>query len=116
MSSKLTGATMIAAVTEGRGRGPGGQQAGLRSQVSRCPIPGCGEQIDPTRLMCRRDWYLVPKGLRDQVWATWRSGQGASAREHQAAVRRAINAARRLRHERQLAERQLAESLHIPEG
>jgi hypothetical protein len=44
--------------------------------------------------MCRRDWYQVPKRLRDQVWRTWRSGQEASTPEHQQAVLRAIAAAR----------------------
>jgi hypothetical protein len=44
--------------------------------------------------MCRRDWHQVPKPLRDQVWRTWRSGQGADSREHQKAVLRAIAAAR----------------------
>jgi hypothetical protein len=42
--------------------------------------------------MCRRDWYQVPKRLRDQVWHTWRSGQEASSREHQQAVLQAIAA------------------------
>jgi hypothetical protein len=94
---------MIAAATSGRGRGPRGQLAGLQPRASRCPIPGCGEQIDPTRLMCRRDWYLVPRELRDQVWATWRSGHGANTGEHQAAVLLAIGAARQRRTESQPA-------------
>ena len=47
-------------------------------------------QIDPSRLMCRRHWYRVPKPLRDQVWATWRSGQGVLSNEHQDAVRIAM--------------------------
>jgi hypothetical protein len=54
-------------------------------------VPGCHAHIDPTRLMCRRDWYRVSKRLRDRVWATWRSGQAASSREHQHAVRAAIS-------------------------
>ena len=61
---------------------------GLPLPAGRCPVPGCGDPIDRTRLMCRRDWYLVPKQLRDRVWATWRSGQGAASREHQQAVLR----------------------------
>jgi hypothetical protein len=74
----------------GRGRGPGYPRTHLRARASRCPVPGCGESIDPSRLMCRHDWYLVPKPMRDQVWCTWRSGQGAFSREHQEAVRKAI--------------------------
>jgi hypothetical protein len=42
--------------------------------------------------MCRRHWYVVPKQIRDRVWATWRSGQGALSKEHLEAVRMAITA------------------------
>jgi hypothetical protein len=58
----------------------------------RCPVPGCREPIDPSRLMCRAHWYRVPRHLRDLVWATWRSGEGALSSEHQQAVRVAIAA------------------------
>jgi len=64
--------------------------ATVEDQAVSCPVLGCGEQIDPSRLMCRRHWYRVPKQLRDQVWATWRSGQGALSREHHDAVRLAM--------------------------
>lgn len=76
----------------GRGRGPGGQLAGLALPVGRCPVSGCDDQIDPSRLMCRRHWYQVPKQLRDRVWATWRSGERAASPEHQDAVLVAIAA------------------------
>lgn len=91
ISGELAAGRLMASVTRGRGRGPGGQLAALPLRAGCCPVPGCGERIDPTRLMCRRDWYLVPREVRDQVWATWRSGQGAFAQEHQAAVLRAIS-------------------------
>jgi hypothetical protein len=42
--------------------------------------------------MCRRHWYLVPRELRAQVWATWRSGDGAQGAQHQEAVLMAIAA------------------------
>jgi hypothetical protein len=42
--------------------------------------------------MCRDHWYLVPKHIRDLVWATWRSGRGAHSPEHQETVRMAITA------------------------
>src|SRR5260221_9914101 len=77
-------------LTAGRVRGPGGQLTGLLNHACRCPVPGCGDLIDPSRLMCRRHWYRVPKHLRDQVWATWRSGQGTHSREHYETVRMAI--------------------------
>ena len=80
------------AVTGGHGRGPRGRLATLYSGVRSCPIAGCAREIDPSRLMCRCHWYTVPKELRDRVWATWRSGQGAYSREHQDAVREATKA------------------------
>lgn len=33
---------------------------------------------------------MVPKQLRDRIWATWRSGQAAFSCEHQDAVRQAM--------------------------
>jgi hypothetical protein len=90
MTSQLAERQTVAALPSGRGRGPGGQPTGLPLPVGRCPVPGCGDQIDRTHLMCRRDWYLVPEQLRDRVWATWHSGQGAASREHQQAVLKAI--------------------------
>ncbi len=74
----------------GRGRGPGYSLTPLRAWASHCPVPGCVEFIDGSRLMCRRDWYLVPKPVRDEVWRTWQSGQGAFSAEHQQAVHVAI--------------------------
>jgi hypothetical protein len=53
----------------GRGRGPGGQAVQFGAPAGRCLVPGCGEVIDGSRLMCRRDWYAVPRPLRDLVWA-----------------------------------------------
>ena len=94
MTSQLAGRPAAAALSTGRGRGPGGPPAGLPLPPGRCPVPGCGDQIDRTRLMCRRDWYLVPKQLPDRVWATWHSGQGAASRGHQQAVLTAIAACR----------------------
>jgi hypothetical protein len=94
MISQLAEPQTPAALPRGRGRGPGGQPTGLPLPPGRCPVPGCGDQIDRTRLMCRRDWYLVPKQLRDRVWATWHSGQGAASGEHQQAVLNAIAACR----------------------
>lgn len=84
----------LSALPGGRGRGPGGQPTGLPLPMGFCAVPGRGDQIDPTRLMCRRDWYRVPKRLRDKVWRTWRSGHEASSRAHQQAVLQAIAAGR----------------------
>jgi hypothetical protein len=94
MASQSEENRTIPAEPGGRGRGPCGRLAGLprSSRAGWCPVPGCHAQIDPSRLMCRRHWYLVPKQLRDRVWATWRSGQGALSAEHLETVRMAIAA------------------------
>ena len=92
MTSEATQSPTVTELTAGRGRGPGGQLTGSPKHDYRCPIPGCGDLIDPSRLMCRRHWYRVPKQLRDQVWATWRSGQGTQSREHHEVVSMAIAA------------------------
>jgi hypothetical protein len=83
---------MVTELTAGRGRGPGTLLLALAERGGHCQVPCCGEQIDPSRLMCRRHWYRVPKQLRDQVWATWRSGRGTLSTEHQSAVHLAIAA------------------------
>jgi hypothetical protein len=89
MASQPEITRQVIEIPGGRGRGPGDCLTAL-PHASRCPVPGCGRQIDPSRLMCRGHWYLVPRQLRDRVWATWRSGQGTLSAEHQEAVRMAI--------------------------
>lgn len=89
MTSQLAERQTSASLPEGRGKGPGGQPW-LALSSPGCPVPGCDDPIDATRLMCRRDWNLLPKQLRDQVWATWRSGHAACTLEHEQVVRRAI--------------------------
>ena len=94
MTTELAERQNLAALPRGRGRGPGGQPTGLELPAGRCPVPGCEERIDQTRLMCRGDWYRVPKRQRDHVWRTWRSGREASSLQHQEAVLKAIASAR----------------------
>lgn len=40
-----------------------------------CRALGCGVVVPASFLMCRRHWYMVPKAIRDRVWAEYRSGQ-----------------------------------------
>jgi hypothetical protein len=75
---------------KGRGKGPGVVWHALPAATKPCRVPGCGDRIDLSRLMCRHDWRLVPKPARDRVWATWEAGYGVLSREHRAAVRAAI--------------------------
>jgi hypothetical protein len=112
MAIQLAERQTAVSLPKGRGKGPGGQSRGLLPPLGRCPVPGCGDRIDVTRLMCRRDWSLVPRQLQDQLWATWRSGHGAASREHQQAVLQAIAACRAARMPRW--KRQLAKLLPVP--
>jgi hypothetical protein len=43
-------------------------------------------------LMCRPHWYMVPRPLRDAVWAAWDDGYGAETPEHRQAIHAAIRA------------------------
>jgi hypothetical protein len=97
MTSQLAERQTAASLPKGRGKGPGGQPRGLLPPPGRCPVAGCGDPIDATRLMCRRDWNILPRQLRDHVWATWDSGHGAARPEHQQAVLQAIAACRAAR-------------------
>ena len=81
------------AISGGHGKGPRGRLTVLPVGSIPCPVPGCPRQISKARLMCRRHWNLVPKELRDRVWATWQSGDGARSREHRHAVSAAITVA-----------------------
>ena len=54
MTTQLADSHNLAALPRGRGRGPGGLPAGVQVSAARCPVPGCDETIDRTRLMCRR--------------------------------------------------------------
>jgi hypothetical protein len=40
-----------------------------------CHAKGCPVPVPPKLLMCRKHWYMVPKPLRDAVWAEYRPGQ-----------------------------------------
>jgi len=64
-------------------------QRGIRPGDHHCHAKGCLIKTKPEMLMCRRHWFMVPKAIRDQVWATYRPGQcdsGLPSKEwHQAA-------------------------------
>lgn len=76
----------------GGGKGPQSAWVAAAAPAVRCIVPGCGQQTDPSRLMCRGDWSIVPKQLRDRVWITWRSGRPLFPGEHRAAASAAIAA------------------------
>jgi hypothetical protein len=65
MTSQLAERQTQASLPKGRGKGPGGQPRRLLPPSGRCPVPGCGDPIDATRLMCRRSADLaVMCGMR----------------------------------------------------
>ena len=53
-----------------------------------CPIDDCDRLPADDHLMCRRHWFMVPKELRDEVWAAWRLRCDASDRPEQYAAAR----------------------------
>ena len=40
-----------------------------------CHAHACNVMVPPAMFMCRRHWFMVPKPLRDAIWATYRRGQ-----------------------------------------
>lgn len=42
-----------------------------------CHALRCTTPVPPKMLMCKRHWFMVPKHLRDAVWAAYRPGQEA---------------------------------------
>lgn len=40
-----------------------------------CHWPGCPHQVPPAMWGCKRHWFMLPKHLRDAIWAAYRPGQ-----------------------------------------
>lgn len=58
-----------------------------------CHAAGCSTPCPPKCLMCRKHWFMVPRPLRDRVWATYQEGQEAGMATPSAAWHSAANAA-----------------------
>ncbi len=43
-----------------------------------CHWPGCETQVPPAMWGCKRHWFMLPKRLRDRVWAAYVPGQEAT--------------------------------------
>jgi hypothetical protein len=39
------------------------------------PFSGCKKQVPPAMWGCKAHWFLLPKYLRDCIWAAYRPGQ-----------------------------------------
>jgi hypothetical protein len=46
-----------------------------QSRAHHCHWPGCKVQIPPAAWGCIMHWKMLPKDLRDKIWATYRIGQ-----------------------------------------
>lgn len=60
----------------------------------RCPARGCGAVVSDVHLMCRADWYRVPRPLRIAVLRAYADGKGLGSeplRRAQDAAIRAVN-------------------------
>lgn len=55
-----------------------------------CPRRGCRVQVPYEQLACKRDWYALPKPIRDAVIRAYRRGLGIGTPEHNVAVNTAI--------------------------
>ncbi len=53
-----------------------------------CPAAGCTKTIPSHMVACKAHWFKVPKELRDQIWATYRTKPGGPA--HREAVFEAV--------------------------
>jgi hypothetical protein len=40
-----------------------------------CHAKACEVAVPPKMFMCKRHWYMVPKPMRDEVWAVYVPGQ-----------------------------------------
>lgn len=40
-----------------------------------CHARDCTAQVPPRMFMHRAHWFALPKGMRDEIWATYRPGQ-----------------------------------------
>ena len=60
-----------------------------------CHAQGCNRAIAARFLMCGRHWAMVPSGLKDKVWQTYRPGQEIDkqpSQEYLAVMKQAIAA------------------------
>jgi hypothetical protein len=40
-----------------------------------CHAKGCTKKVPPRMFMCREHWYMLPRHMRDAVWAAYVPGQ-----------------------------------------
>jgi hypothetical protein len=40
-----------------------------------CHAENCNIPVQPKMFMCPRHWFMLPKQIRDAIWAAYRPGQ-----------------------------------------
>jgi len=40
-----------------------------------CHATNCNIEVIPEMFMCRKHWFMLPKTIRNKIWATYRNGQ-----------------------------------------
>jgi len=40
-----------------------------------CHATNCTFEVPPEMFSCRRHWFMLPKRMRDRIWAAYRPGQ-----------------------------------------
>lgn len=66
-----------------------------------CHASKCETRVPRRMFMCRKHWFMLPKEMQDEVWATYTPGQEEGnfhliIPEYFAATRKAINYIREL--------------------
>lgn len=46
-----------------------------QSRDHECHWPSCSKQVPPAMWGCREHWMMLPRFLRQKIWATYRPGQ-----------------------------------------
>lgn len=50
-------------------------KAQTQSRDHRCHWTGCERQVPPALWGCKEHWMMLPKNLRNKIWATYVPGQ-----------------------------------------
>lgn len=40
-----------------------------------CHWPGCGTRVKPAMWGCTKHWFMLPKAIRNRIWAAYNVGQ-----------------------------------------
>ena len=40
-----------------------------------CHWPGCSVEVPPAMWGCKTHWFMLPKRIRQNIWAAYRKGQ-----------------------------------------